>query len=86
MVFNIRVMSFLPSLAIAFTLLFVQNNFALASYPYSRLSVLWYNLYLVLAVTFFTIFLFPPLALAFLILGFVGIFRVLRRYEMIEVL
>jgi hypothetical protein len=77
--------SFFPSLGIAFTLLFIQNNFALYSYPYSRYSVLWYNLYIILAVTFFTIFLFPPLAVVFLVVGYVGIFRVLRRYEVIEV-
>jgi hypothetical protein len=77
--------SFLPSTGIAFTFAFVQNNFALYSYPYSRYSILWYNLYIILAVTFFTVFLFPPLAVAFLIFGFLAIFRVLRRYEMIEV-
>jgi hypothetical protein len=83
--FHSLLKSLLPSAGIAFTLIYVQNNFALYSYPYSRYSVLWFNLYIILAVTFFTIFLFPPLAVAFLIFGYLAIFRVQHRFEMVEV-
>ena len=75
---------FAVSLPVAFTLVFVQNNFSLYSYPYARFASLWYNLYIILAATFFTIFLFPPLTLAFLIFGFLAIFRVQRRIETME--
>jgi hypothetical protein len=73
-------------LFIAFTLIFVQNNFSLYSYPYSRYAPLWYNLYVIVAAGFFTVLLFPPLSLAFLLFGFYAIFRVQRRFDSMEVL
>ncbi|NIA31016.1 MAG: hypothetical protein GWP06_14020 [Actinobacteria bacterium] len=78
--------SFSLSLFFAFTLIFIQNNFSLYSYPYSRYAPLWYNLYIALAVAFFTVFLFPPLTIAFLFFGYYAIFRVLRRIKNLEIL
>lgn len=77
--------SFSLSLFFTFTLIFMQNNFSLYSYPYSRYAPLWYNLYIALAVAFFTVFLFPPLTIAFLFFGYYAIFRVLRRIKNLEI-
>jgi hypothetical protein len=74
------------SLWICFTLVFFQTNFSLYSYPYARYAPLWYNMYIVLAVLFFTILLFPPLTIAFLFLGYLAIFRVLKRIKTMEVI
>ena len=73
------------SLFLAFTLVFFQTNFSLYSYPYARYAPLWYNMYIILAVMFFTTFLFPPLTIAFLLLGYLAIFRVLKRIQNREV-
>ncbi len=73
------------SLFVAVTLVFVENNFALYSYPYARYAPLWYNLYIITAGAFFTVLLFPPLAIAFLLFGYYAIFRVQRRMDAIEV-
>jgi len=74
------------SLFVAVTLVFIENNFALYSYPYARYAPLWYNLYIITAVVFFTVLLFPPLAIVFLLFGYYAIFRVQRRMDAIEVL
>ncbi len=79
------VSSFSLSLFFAFTLVYMQNNFSLYSYPYSRYAPLWYNLYIALAVAFFTVFLFPPLTIGFLFFGYYAIFRVLRRIDNLEI-
>ncbi len=78
--------SLVLSLFAAVTLIFVENNFALYSYPYARYAPLWYNLYIITAAAFFTILLFPPLAVAFLFFGYYAIFRVQRRMTAVEVL
>ncbi len=74
-----------PALLIHFTLIYLQNNFALYSYPYSKYAIFWYNFYIVVAVLFFTVLLFPPLAVFFLIFGYTAIFRVLNRIKNVEV-
>jgi len=74
-------LNLLASFTIAFTLAFVQTNFSLYTFPFARYASLWYNLYIWTAVLFFTILLFPPLAIAFLFYGFYAIRRVLKRYE-----
>ncbi len=68
------------------TLVFVQTNFALYSYPYTRYASMWYNLYLVMGVLFFTILLFPPLSIAFWLFGYLAIFRVLKQLKQTDVL
>ena len=78
--------SFFISLWLCFTLAFFQTNFSLYSYPYARYAPMWYNMYIVLAVLFFTILLFPPLTIAFLLLGYLAIFRVLKRINNMEVI
>jgi len=93
---HLFILCFLPSMLywlgslclavlINFTLIFIQNNFALYSYPYTRYSILWYNLYVITAVLFFTILLFPPLSIVFLIFGFLSIFRVQNRISQWEI-
>ncbi|MBN2000389.1 hypothetical protein JW935_22760 [candidate division KSB1 bacterium] len=82
---KILVITILPAYLIAFTLFYVQNNFALYSYPYSKYAVFWYNLYIITAVLFFTVLLFPPLAVFFLVFGYSVIFRVLARIKKLEV-
>ncbi len=74
-------LNMLASLAISFTLAFLQTNFSLYTFPFARYASLWYNLYIWTAVLFFTILLFPPLAIAFLFYGFYAIRRVLKRYD-----
>ena len=80
----------LPSTAvvlfIAFTLICFQTNFALYSYPFSRYAIAWYNLYIIIAVLFFTALLFPPLTIGFLIFGYAAVFRVFKRFKTVEVL
>ena len=78
--------SLLLSFLINFTLFFIQTNFSLYSYPYARYAALWYNLYLFTAITFFTVFLFPPLTIAFLIFGFLAIIKVQRRIQELEII
>jgi len=86
--FNYQIIlpSTLAILFIAFTLIFIQTNFALYSYPFTRYAIVWYNLYIVIALTFFTIFLFPPLTVGFLIFGYAAIFRVFKRFNSVEIL
>ncbi|HPN45315.1 MAG TPA: hypothetical protein PLP19_17625 [bacterium] len=73
-------------LFIAFTLIFMQTNFALYSYPYPRYAVLWYNLYLILAVAFFTVLLSPLITIGFLLFGYGAIFLVLKRINNVEII
>jgi len=78
--------SIAASLFIAFTLIFVQTNFALYSYPYPRYAVFWYNLYLILAVAFFTVLLSPLITIGFLLFGYGAIFPVLKRIKNVELI
>lgn len=74
------------ALFIAFTLIFVQTNFALFSYPYPRYAVIWYNLYLILAVAFFTVLLSPLITIGFLLFGYAAILLVLKRVNHVEII
>lgn len=69
------------SLFLVTSLLFTQTNFSLYSYPYSKWAQIWYNLYVLTALAFFTVLLFPPLAIIFLAYGYFAIFRVQRRFD-----
>ncbi len=84
--FQLIIPSTLAVLFIAFTLLFLQTNFALYSYPYTSYAILWFNLYIIIAITFFTIFLFPPLTAGFLLFGYAAIFRVFKRFKTVDIL
>ncbi len=72
------------SLLIITSLLFIQNNFSLYSYPFSQWAQIWYNLYIATLILFFTILLFPPLALLFVFYGFYATGRVQRRFNQWE--
>jgi hypothetical protein len=69
------------SLLLIVSLLFIQNNFSLYSYPFSQWAQFWYNVYVCTALLFFTIWLFPPLALLFVFYGFYATRRVRRRFN-----
>ena len=73
------------SIWISFSLTYFQTNFSLYSYPYGQYAPLWFNMYILLAALFFTTLLFPPLTIAFIIFGYLAIFRVLERIKYMEV-
>lgn len=75
----------LVSSLVCFTISVVQTNFALYSYSYARYAPLWFNIYIIVAVLFFTVFLFPPLTIAFTVLGFAFVVKVLKRMAIMEV-
>ena len=72
-------------LAISATLIYLATNFSLHAYPYSRYAGVWYNLYIITAILFFTILLFPPLAIGFLLFGYLSIFLVLKRINRVDI-